>query len=146
MGKWFVYCRRGSWRPIGHMRPSSPLLDSNWSNDAMFCVLQAGFLTSYWSHASLLPPPGLLLVKWCHVLCTAGGFPGVPLVTCVPPPLPGLLLVKWCHVLCTAGGVPGVLLVTCVPPPPSWTRWEINSRVRTRWPRQGKTWLSSTYG
>ncbi len=24
----FVYYRRGSWRPIGHMRPSSPLLDS----------------------------------------------------------------------------------------------------------------------
>ncbi len=111
----FVYCRRGSWCPIGHMRPSSRLLDSNWSNDAMFCVLQAGFLASYWSHASLLPPPGLLLVKWCYVLCTAGG-------------------------------VPGVLLVTCVPPHPSWTRWEISSRVRTRWPRQGKTWLSSAYG
>lgn len=24
----FYFCRRGSWRPIGHMRPSSPLLDS----------------------------------------------------------------------------------------------------------------------
>lgn len=24
----FFYFRRGSWRPIGHMRPSSPLLDS----------------------------------------------------------------------------------------------------------------------
>lgn len=23
-----LYFRRGSWRPIGHMRPSSPLLDS----------------------------------------------------------------------------------------------------------------------
>ena len=23
-----MYSRRGSWRPIGHMRPSSPLLDS----------------------------------------------------------------------------------------------------------------------
>ena len=24
----YLYSRRGSWRPIGHMRPSSPLLDS----------------------------------------------------------------------------------------------------------------------
>lgn len=24
----FILYRRGSWRPIGHMRPSSPLLDS----------------------------------------------------------------------------------------------------------------------
>ncbi len=70
----FVYCRRGSWRPIGHMRPSSPLLDSNWLNYDMFCVLQAGFLASYWSHASLLPPPGLLLVKWCHVCILQAGF------------------------------------------------------------------------
>ena len=26
--KSFSFFRRGSWRPIGHMRPSSPLLDS----------------------------------------------------------------------------------------------------------------------
>jgi len=25
---WLLILRRGSWRPIGHMRPSSPLLDS----------------------------------------------------------------------------------------------------------------------